>query len=47
MMNDMKLDWFKVPVKVEQMNAYLLSDTNEINKNKKFPIPCHALITEI
>jgi hypothetical protein len=41
MINDMKLGWFKVPEKVEQMNAYLFSDTIKINKHKKLPM--HSL----
>ena len=36
MINEMKWGWFKVPVKGEQMNAYLFSDTTKINKNKKW-----------
>ena len=36
MINEMKWDWFKVPVKGEQMNAFLFSDTTKINKNKKW-----------
>jgi hypothetical protein len=36
MINDMKWGWFKVPVKVEQMNVYLFSDTTKINKNEKW-----------
>ena len=31
MINDVKWGWFKVPVKVEQINAYLFSDTNKIS----------------
>jgi hypothetical protein len=32
----MKWGWFKVPVKGEQMKAYLFSDITKINKNKKW-----------
>ena len=28
--------WFKVPVKVEQINEYLFSDTVQSQKNKKW-----------
>ena len=35
MISEMKWGCFKVPVKVEQTNAYLFSDTTKINKNKK------------
>ena len=29
----MKWSWFKVPVKVEQINEYLFSDTNSIKQH--------------
>ena len=32
--NSMKWSWFKVPVKVEQINEYLFSDTVQSQKNK-------------
>ena len=32
--NNMKLSWFKVPVKVEQINEYLFSDTVQSQKKK-------------
>ena len=31
MINEMKWGWFKVPLKVEQMNAYLFSDTISVS----------------
>ena len=34
--NSMKWSWFKVPVKVEQINEYLFSDTVQKSKNKKW-----------
>ena len=34
--NSMKWSWFKVPVKVEQINEYLFSDTVQSQKNKKW-----------
>ena len=34
--NSMKWSWIKVPVKVEQINEYLLSDTLQIQKNKNW-----------
>ena len=34
MINDMKWGRFKVPVKVEQLNAHIFSDTTKINKKK-------------
>jgi hypothetical protein len=34
MINEMKWGWFEVPVKGEQMNPYLFSDTTKIKKIK-------------
>ena len=47
MINDMKWGWFKVPVKVEQMNAYLFSDTTKINTNKKWKEDEYRSVPEI
>ena len=33
--NSMKWSWFKGPVKVEQINEYLFSDTVQSQKTKK------------
>ena len=34
MNKSMKWSWFEVPVKVEQINEYLFSDTVQSQKNK-------------
>ena len=35
MNTSMKWSWFKVPVKVKQINEYLFSDTVQIQKKQK------------